>query len=76
MSESGERNNPAPEPPTDPKLRRLNDAARNLAATRARLEAVRNLAWAITPVTIDPVTGVTVEAPRPDPLPPLPWHTS
>lgn len=75
MSPAGEKNTPAAEP-LSPALQRLHDAAKNLAATRARLELWRNTAWALTPSVVDPATGETVVPPRPDPLPPLPWHTA
>ncbi|WP_439621817.1 hypothetical protein [Gemmata sp.] len=71
MSPAGSKNTSAAEP-LNPALQRLYDAAKKLAATRARLEMWQNVAWVLTPTITDPVTGKTV-VPRPDPLP---RHTS
>ncbi|WP_439628869.1 hypothetical protein [Gemmata sp.] len=66
MSLADVKNTPAAAP-LSPALRRLADAAKKLAATRARLEWWRNVAWALTPTATDPVTGETVAPPRPTP---------
>jgi len=52
-------------PPIPPKLRKLYEAAKKLAATRLRLEMWQNTAWALTPTA--------TPTPRPT-VPPLPWQ--